>query len=62
MTFEKKPVILTEKPSFEAVLDTTCERLEEKHLQYSIRRIREMNKELASLEKELDEFLHNNHI
>ena len=59
MTFDKKPIILTDKPSFEAVLDTTCERLEEKHILYSIRRIREMNKELALLEKELDDFLHN---
>ena len=57
MTFEKKPIILTEKPSFEDVLDTTCERLEEKYMQHSIRRIRELNKELAYLEKELDEFL-----
>ena len=57
MTFEKKPVILTEETSFETVLDTTCERLNEKHLQFSIRRIKKMSEELASLEKELDEFL-----
>ena len=57
MNFDKKPVILTEKHSFESLLDTTCERLEEKHIQYSIRRIREMDVELATLEKELDEFL-----
>ena len=57
MAFDKKPFILTENPSFEAVLNTTCERLEEKHLQYSIRRIREMDKELSALEKELDEFM-----
>jgi len=57
MAFEKNPVILTENPSFEAVLEETCERLEEKHIQYSIRRIREMGKELAALEKDLNEFL-----
>lgn len=57
MTFERKPVVLTEKPAFETVLDMTCERLKEKHIQYSIRRIREMNEELAVLEKELDEFI-----
>ena len=45
------------KSSFEAVLDTTCERLWEMHVQYSIRRIREMEEELDSLEKALDEFI-----
>ena len=55
--FEKKPVFLTEEPSFETVLDTTCERLNEKHTQFSIRRIKKMDEELAVLEKELDEFL-----
>ena len=57
MTFEKKPIILTEAASFETVLDTTCERLNEKHIQLSIRRIKEMSEELAGLERELDEFL-----
>jgi hypothetical protein len=57
MPFEKTPVFLTEKHSFEAVLNTTCERLEEKHLLYSLRRIREMDGELAVLEAELDEFM-----
>ena len=45
------------KPSFEAVLDATCERLWERHVQYSIRRIREMQEELNSIEKTLDEFM-----
>ena len=57
MPFDKNPVFLTEKHSFEAVLNTTCERLEEKHLQYSLRRIREMDEELAVMEKELDAFI-----
>ena len=66
MAHEKKPVILKweydplaldpKETSFEAVLDTTCERLWEKHVQYSLRRIREMDEELKILEKELDEF------
>ena len=60
MPFENKPVILTEKLSFETVLNTACERLEEKHMQYAIRRIREMDIILASIEKELDEFVENN--
>ena len=45
------------EPSFEAVLDTTCERLREKHIQYSIRRIKEMEQELMRLEAELNEFI-----
>jgi len=57
MTFEKKPLVLTEDHPFETVLDVACERLNEKHIQYSIRRIREMEKMLADLEKELDDFL-----
>ena len=55
--FEKKPVILTGNPSFETVLDTACERLNEKHVQFSIRRIKELDIELAGLESELDDFL-----
>jgi hypothetical protein len=57
MTFENKPFILTEETSFEAVLDTACERLNEKHIQYSLRRIREMDEVLAGFEKELNDFL-----
>jgi len=62
MAGEKKPVILKrdhdlEEASFEDVLDTTCERLWERHIQYSIRRIREMEEELKCLEQELDEFI-----
>ena len=55
--YEKKPVILSGAASFETVLDTTCERLQEKHILYSVRRLREMEEELAVLEKELDDFL-----
>jgi hypothetical protein len=57
MTFENKPFVLTEETSFEAVLDTACERLNEKHVQYSLRRIREMVEVLAGFEKELNDFL-----
>lgn len=62
MTYENKPAILkTEldsgEQSFELVLDTACERLREKHIQYTIRRIREMDDELKRLEKELDDFI-----
>jgi hypothetical protein len=62
MACDKKPVILKWdytliEPSFEAVLDTTCERLWEKHIQYSLRRIREMEEELNSFEKSLEQFI-----
>ena len=57
MALENKPVIITEETSFEAVVDTAFERVNEKHIQYSIRRIREMNEVLAGIEKELNDFL-----
>jgi len=66
MACEKKPVILKwnfhpagrdpSEASFESVLDTTCERLWERRIQYSLRRIREMDVELENLEKSLDKF------
>ena len=67
MAYENKPVILKwdHNPgaldpgefSFETVLSTACDRLREKHIQYSIQRIQEMDEELERLEKELDEFI-----
>ena len=61
MDTEKNADVLIERdfktPSFETMLDTTCDRLLEKHIQYSIRRLGEMDVELAKLEKELDDFL-----
>ena len=53
----KTPSILTEETSFEDVLDATCERLWEKQVQYSVRRIGEMEEELIKLEEELTEFI-----
>jgi len=43
--------------SFDEVLDSTCERLMERQIKYSIRRIREMEERLCLMERELDEFL-----
>jgi len=57
MIFENRPFILTEETSFEAVVDTAFERLNEKQIQYSLRRIREMDEVLAGIEKELNDFL-----
>ena len=62
MVLDKSPVFL--KPdydladiSFDTVLDTTCERLWERYVRHSIRRIKEMEEELKGFEKELDEFI-----
>jgi hypothetical protein len=62
MDVEKKPEVLIwerdpKESSFETLLDSTCERLREKQIRYSIRRIEQMEQELAALEKELDDFL-----
>lgn len=46
-----------EETSFDAVLSSACDRLRDKHIQYSLRRIREMEGDLEKLEKELDEIL-----
>ena len=64
MAVENKPDILIRdfypgdfdcgEPSFETVLNLSCERLWEKHVEYSIRRMREMDEELERIEKELE--------
>jgi transposase len=52
-----------EKPSpvsemtFDSLLDETCDRLMDRQVQYSIRRIYEMEKRLEMLERELEEFI-----
>ena len=62
MAFEKIPVTTVRdfdppESSFETVLDNVCERLREKHILYSIRRLGELDEELTKIEKELDELL-----
>ena len=58
MTFNKRPVIITEDTSsFDSVLTSACERLWDRHSKYSIRRIQELGEELDKLEKELEQFL-----
>jgi hypothetical protein len=53
----EKPAAVSKTTSFSAVVDHACERLKEKQVQYSIRRIHEMEDRLAVLERELNEFL-----
>jgi len=62
MAYENEPRILTRdfnsaEASFDVVLDTAFDRLREKRIQYSIRRIKEMDDELRRIEEELDEFI-----
>ena len=64
MAFERDPIVLTwdfnpeaydsGESSFGTMLDTACERLREKHIEYTIRRINKLDEELESLERELD--------
>jgi len=53
----RSAVIHPNEISFETVLDTACERLREKHIEFSIRRIGELEADLDRLEKELDEYI-----
>ena len=43
--------------SFSEVVDQACEKLMDRQVQYSLRKIREMDELLSGLEKELDNFL-----
>jgi hypothetical protein len=57
MAFETEKPAFAEETSFEAVLDSACEKLREKHALYSIRRLREMDEQLGNLERELNAFI-----
>jgi hypothetical protein len=46
--------ILSDQSSFKEVVNETCNRLWDRRVQYSIRRIREMEDALKTLELELD--------
>jgi hypothetical protein len=57
MTYGKKPVAVSDVYNFSDVVDRACEQLMDRQIKYSIRRIQSMDERLASLEKELDDFL-----
>jgi hypothetical protein len=57
MTADERPSAITDTPSFEAVLDDVFERLRDRQIQYSIRRIGELEEALTGLEADLDRFL-----
>jgi len=52
----QKAVLISDL-TFDTLLDETCERLLDRQVKYSIERIRELEKRLDILERELDEFL-----
>jgi hypothetical protein len=53
----REPQVLDRDLSFENVLDTACDKLWEKKVNHSIRRIRELEDTLRILEKELDDLI-----
>ncbi|MDR0656950.1 MAG: hypothetical protein LBG22_11605 [Treponema sp.] len=55
MYSDEKTVIID--GSFETLLDQTCDKLQEKQIQYSISVLRRMEAELEGAERELDAFL-----
>jgi hypothetical protein len=50
-------VISSEPPSFEEILDETCERLWDKKREYVLRRLRELDDNLSCLEQEVEDHL-----
>ena len=64
MTQSSETIIFAQEPeiSFETVLDETCRELEDRQAKYSLRRIREFDERLQTIEKELDAFLENSDI
>ncbi|MDR0443011.1 MAG: hypothetical protein LBH44_06365 [Treponema sp.] len=57
MVFGEKPATVSGVSSFSEVVDEACERLMDRQIKHSIRRIQEMEARLTNLERELDEFL-----
>jgi hypothetical protein len=54
----KDTVTVPDNRSFETVLDDICDRLWDRKVRYSIRRLQEMDAVLAVLERELNELIH----
>jgi hypothetical protein len=49
--------LISRDASFAVLLDRTCERLWEKQIQISLRKLEKLEADLAGLEQELDVFL-----
>jgi hypothetical protein len=54
MTPEKGRLALTEELRLETILDNACQRLQDKQVTYSIRKLQELDLRLEDLERELD--------
>ena len=57
MAISEKNTAISGVSLFGEVVDKTCERLMDRQIKYSIRRLQEMENRLSSLELELDAFL-----
>jgi hypothetical protein len=57
MTVNEKPAAAQDVCSFNDMVDETCDKLMDKQIKHSIRRIMEMEERLECLEKELDDFI-----
>jgi len=57
MTINGKTAAVHDVYTFNDVVDEACDRLLDKQIKYSIRRIMEMEERLANMERELDDFL-----
>ena len=57
MTLGEKSASVRGAFTFNEVLDEACEKLMDRQIKHSIRRIQEMEELLAVMEKELDDFL-----
>lgn len=54
---DPKKVVFSDPPSFEELLDETCERLWDKKRQYTLRRLQELDNRLTCLERELEQLI-----
>jgi len=57
MTINGKIAAVRDVYTFTDVVDEACDKLMDKQIKYSIRRITEMEEYLANMERELDDFL-----
>jgi hypothetical protein len=57
MMSDEDTVTLSGSLSFEAMLDDICDRLWDRKVSYSLRRIRKMDAALAAMERELGELM-----
>ena len=60
MAISEKNAAISGVSLFGEVVEEACERLMDRQIKYSIRRLQEMENRLSSLERELDAFLEKN--